>query len=316
VFLEVMLGFLLRERLPHDRLTPYREGRSPMERRLRRWMLLGVLAGAALGALGFLLLGLGPAILLACLPLAVPGWLAHQEEKAIRRREADYPAFIRSVGAAAAARGGAIRDVLGNVQANNLGALTVPVRELHRRLMWRVDDRGAWRAFGQETGSRLIDAFTSMFVQGVAAGGKPGPIADIISNNMLKILALRTTRRATAGAFRGLLLGLTVGLAAVLFMGFGIFASITGTFSGFADVLAKQGLFSVQEPGALGVAQTVLLVLLGLHGLACGLFFKLVEGGRLEGAALHVVAQVWAGVAAAMLVSAILPRLLSFSGGA
>lgn len=314
VFLEVMLGVLLRQRLPHDRLTPFRAVPTAAEKRLRLFLLAGFAGAAALGLLGFVLFGTGPAILIACLPLAVPGFLASRQEVAIRAREADYPAFIRSVGAAAAARGGAIRDTLGSVQANNLGALTVPVRDLHRRLMWRVDDKAAWRSFGQETGSRLIDSFTAMFVQGVSAGGKPGPISDIISSNMLKLLALRTTRRATAGAFRGLLIGLTVGLAAVLFLGFGIFSSITTTFASFGDVLSQQGLFTPQPASAMALSQTALLVLLGLHGFACGIFYKLVEGGRIEGATLHVVAQVWAGVAAALLVGSVLPGLLTFTG--
>lgn len=312
-FLEVLLGVLLRERLPHDRLIPNREVRSPIERRIQKWFVFSLGVAGAVGIVVFFLFGTAPAILAASLPLVIPGIVASREEKAIRDREADYPAFMRSVGAAAAARGGAIRDVLGNVQANNLGALTMPVRDLHRRLMWRVDDKAAWRRFGEQTGSRLVDSFTNMFVQGIASGGKPGPISDIISDNMLQILALRTTRRATAGAFRGLLLGLTVGLSIVLFMGSGIFATITATFSTYGDILAEQGLFAIQSPDSTRIAQQILVALMAVHGVACGVFYKLVEGGRLEGATIHVVGQVWAGVATSILVTAALPKLLKFA---
>lgn len=309
-FLEIMLGVVLKERLPSDRLTPRRAEKTPLERQTVRTLQLSVGVGLAAGLVVWLLFGLGPALIAAAIPLIWPGLAASKMEKKIREREDDYPAFIRSVGAAAAARGGTLRDTLATVQANNLGALTVPVRDLHRRLVWRVDDTAAWKRFGEETGSRLIDTFTDMFVQGIACGGKPGPISQIVSDNMLQILALRTTRRANGGAFRGLLVGLTVGLGIVLFMGAGIFSSLTKNFAQFSDLLQQQGLFQIQSTADLDHARDLLLVLMAVHGIASGTFFKLVEGGRLEGAALHIMINVCAGVGTGLLVSWVLPGLM------
>jgi flagellar protein FlaJ len=309
LLLELLLGVVLQGRLPKDQLSPTRPIRTRFERQLQRLLLAMAGVSALLGVAAWFLWGLGGALLVAAVPMLVPGVYATREEAAIRRRENDYPAFIRSLGAAAAARGGAIRGVLGNLQANNLGDLTEPVRHLHRRLMWRVDDRRSWRSFGEQTESRLIDSFSDMFVQGIAAGGKPGPISHVISQNMLDVLALRTSRRATAGTFRGLLMGLGVGLAAVLFMGSGILAKLTTTFSGSGGVLVQQGLFNVVPPTDIGLSQQVLLALVAAHGVAAGIFFELVQGGRIEGAALHAAVNLATGVATAMLILWGLPRI-------
>lgn len=311
--MEILMGVTLQDRLPHDRLSPTRQIQSPFDRKMRLILMISGAASVTLGLLGFIFIDLGMAILFAVLPLGVPGYFANREEKAIRQRENDFPAFIRSLGAAAAARGGAIRGVLGNIQANNLGALTMPVRDLHRRLMWKVDDRRTWRTFGEQTASRLIDTFTAMFVEGIGSGGKPASISKIISDNMLKILALRTARRATAGTFRSALIGIGVGLAVVLFMGSGIFGSLTANFATFADVLEAQGLFHLEPASATATAQLILYGLMVVHGVAAGLFFKLVEGGRIEGAAMHMAINTGAGVLTGYVVLKLTPGLLNFS---
>lgn len=308
VLLELLLGVVLVERLPHDELSPTRPLRTRFERRLQLTLLASAAASVLAGTVAFLLWGFGFALLAAAAPMVVPGVVAAREEMAIRRREADYPAFIRSLGAAAAARGGAIRGVLGNIQANNLGDLTGPVRALHRRLMWQVDDRRAWRSFGEQTESRLIDSFSDMFVQGIAAGGKPGPISAIISQNMLDVLSLRTSRRATAGSFRGLLVGLGVGLAFVLLMGSGILAKLTATFAASGGLL-QEHLFNLVPATDIGLSQQVLLALVAVHGVAAGVFFELVQGGRIEGAALHAAVNVGTGVATGLLVLWGLPQV-------
>jgi flagellar protein FlaJ len=313
ILLEIVMGVVLQDRLPHDRLSPNRPVRTPFAQRLRQLLMVSAGASLVIAVAAFWFVGLGAAILLATIPLAVPGLYANREEKAIRQREADYPAFIRSLGAAAAARGGAVRSVLGSLQANNLGRLTQPVRDLHRRLMWRVDDSRAWKSFGEQTESRLIDSFSDMFVQGIAAGGKPGPISDIISHNMLDVLALRTTRRATAGTFRGMLLGLGIGLALVMFMGSGILSSLSGLFGGQGELLVQQGLFSVVPQQDSDTAQQILVLLVAAHGLLAGLFFTMVQGGRLEGAAMHAAINVAAGVGMGLILMSIMPSLFSFS---
>lgn len=317
IVLEVLLGVVLAERLPRDRLSPNRPIKTKFERRLRQLLLMSMIGAMVLFLLVYLVAGTGPALIAAAIPMAVPGVYAGREEAALRRREADYPAFIRSLGAAAAARGGAIRGVLGNILANNLGELQQPVQDLYRRLMWRVDDRKTWRTFGEQTESRLIDSFSDMFVHGIAAGGKPGPISQIISDNMLGILALRTHRRATAGTFRGLLMGLGVGLAIVLFMGSGIFSGLTSLFGGGenAQVLEEQGLFHFPPPEDAAFANQILLVLMAAHGAAAGTFYQLVQGGRKEGATLHAAIQVALCVGSALLILAFMPSVFGFIAG-
>jgi archaeal flagellar protein FlaJ len=310
LFLEVLMGLVLKERLPHDRLSPHRETHHPASKRIQLAAMASIPVAILFGAIAFVMANLGWALLMASVPFLVPGIMSAREERQIRRREDDYAAFIRSVGAAAAARGGGVREVLAQVQANRLGALAGPVRDLYRRLAWRLDDERAWQRFGEESGSRLIDAFTSMFVEGLRSGGKPGRISRILSDNMLRIQALRASRRATAGTFRGLLLGLSAGLGLVLFMGTGVFANLQDLFAGQADVIASTGILDIHANGNQQMTYNVLLTLLALHGIAAALYYKLVEGGRADGAMLYVTLHVWMGVGTGILVHHKLPGLV------
>ena len=109
-------------------------------------------------ALGFVLLQFTPlpfgvALALAATPAAAAGIYAEAVEKRIKRREENYAAFVRSLGASAAARGGSMRDVLRKLIAHNFGPLTRLVQRLYARLTWRLHDMLAWKHFCAESGS-------------------------------------------------------------------------------------------------------------------------------------------------------------------
>ncbi len=312
VFIEVMLGIMLRERIPTDRLLPNRDIDTREERHIKIATMAGFGAAVVIAGLTYAMYSLPVALMAGVVPLIVPGIMATRSEQRIRQREDDFPAFIRSLGAAAAARGGGIRDVMEHVQTNKLGALTESVQALYRRLAWHIDDTRAWSRFGAQTGSRLVDSFTDMFVHGIRSGGKPGIISQIISDNMIHIMGLRTNRRATAGAFRGVLLGLAGGMSVVLFVGAGVFGSLVGLFGESADLLAEQGLLEINPNQDMSGISLLLFGVVAVHAAASALFFKQVEGGRTAACLLWVAIHMWLGVGVAVMVEKGLPN---FVGG-
>ncbi len=310
VILEVLMGIMLKERLPVDKLMPNRDIDTAEERRIALATMAAIAVAALLAFVGYLIHSLAVGFMLSVIPLLVPGILASRSEKNIRQREEDFPAFIRSLGAAAAARGGGIRDVMEHVQTNKLGALTESVQALYRRLSWHIDDARAWSRFGAQTGSRLVDSFTDMFVHGIRSGGKPGTISQIISDNMISIMGLRTNRRATAGAFRGVLLGLAGGMSLVLFVGAGIFSSLIGLFGDSADILAEQGLLELDPHQDTSLISPLLFIVIAVHAVASAMFFKQVEGGRVSASMTWMAIHMWLGIGIGMLVEENLPNLV------
>ncbi|MEA3143768.1 MAG: archaeal flagellar protein FlaJ, partial [Thermoplasmata archaeon] len=73
LLLELLLGVVLHGRLPKDQLSPTRPTRTRFERRLQLLLLGAAGTSAALGLVAWLAWGLGPALLVASVPMLVPG---------------------------------------------------------------------------------------------------------------------------------------------------------------------------------------------------------------------------------------------------
>src|SRR5207247_6514895 len=105
-------------------------------------------------------------IAISLTPLAFTGILVGREEEKVKRRDDNFAAFIRSLGASAAARGGQVTETLRHLQTHDFGPLTTDIRNLYARLNLRVNDEMAWDYFSAETGSNIIEKFSRMFVEG------------------------------------------------------------------------------------------------------------------------------------------------------
>ncbi|MGB0652555.1 MAG: type II secretion system F family protein [Thermoplasmatota archaeon] len=316
LFMEVILVMVLRLRLPADRLL-HRLDVETRERRLRRRALQ--IAGALtllLFPLLYLVTPLPPGLVLGAsvTPMAVVGVIARRQEEAIKRREDNYAAFIRSVGASAAARGGSLRDVLKQVRHHNFGPLGRMVSSLYARLSWRIDDRRAWKHFSAESGSDLVDAFTDMFIEGVNTGGKPDRIGQIISGNVVRVLNLRKARYSTAGTFRGIVVGLTASMAFIMFLGVGLLGLLGDLFSGTPGTSNELNPLELNFDADVALVEELIFWLLLIHSLAAGLLMKMVDGGSLTAGLALFVALLWVSVALAFASDQVLPRVFDFGG--
>ncbi len=318
LFMEILLVMLLKVRVPHDQLHHRLAIVSAEKRRVR--LLLGgtILASLALLPMLYLLAGLPLeiAIISASAPLGATGYVARRMEDRIKRREDNYSAFIRSVGASAAARGGALRDVLRSVRRHNFGPLTQLVHNLFSRLTWRLDDRMAWKHFSAESGSNLIDSFNDMFVEGANTGGKPDLIGEIISENVVRIMNLRKARYSTAGTFRGNVIGLTASMAFVMFLGVGILGVLGDIFAtaGTSDIDPDLAPVQVNFDVDLVLVEELIFWLIVSHCLLAGIMLKMVDGGSTPAGLSVFLVLLWLSIGLAYLSQQVIPNLFSIGG--
>ncbi len=256
---------------PEDPIWASDTEHSPLLPQLKRSLPLAILAVAIVGFLvfSFTTWPVEVRIALTITPLAIPGWLASRTEETIKRRDDNYPGFMRSLGSSTAARGGDERGVLDHLRHHDFGPLSDNIRALFARLQIRVDDDQAWRYFTSEAGSRLIERFTQMYDEAVEEGGEPDDVGRIISENMVEIVGFRKLRYQEAGTFRGVVFGVAVGTAFALFVGIGVVHMLIELFSGISDQISGSDT-PVNIPTFLHVGGLNIHL---LRGLALGLLF-------------------------------------------
>lgn len=305
----VLLG-LARSKTPRDPLWVQGGERNEGERRARLALpvslSLALAAGAAAVSLG---LPMGPALAVAATPPVLASAAIRREEEQVRRRDDNYPAFIRSLGAGAASRSGAPQDAVEQLQRHDYGPLTPPLRRLHRRLVVRVDTAGAWRCFAAETGSHLIHTFNGMFLEGAREGGNAMKIGGIISRNAAQILSLRKQRAQVAAGLRGTLLGMAGALSFTLYLNLGIVTLLTGIFQNMD--LAKSvlpGIGSFRQD--LGIVEGFVLAINLAYAAAASVAIRMVSGGRVQGALSDFAAMLWIGVLTSTVTRQIVEAIL------
>lgn len=258
------------------------------------------------------------AIPIAASPVALPGLLARIEEGRVKRRDDAYPAFVRSLGTSAAARGGDEREVLRNLRHHDFGPLTDNIRSLFSRLQLRIDDAASWDYFTTEAGSQLVERFTSMYDEAVAAGGQPDVIGRIISDNMVNIVGLRKRRYQKAGSFRGTLFGIAAAMAFALFVGVGILGMLTDLFDGLSNVGSGPiDVPTIVHASAADVAHLEILVVGLLVGNAAisSLMVRLIDGGARLRALEDFPLLLWVSFLVALVASRVLGGLTSAAFG-
>ncbi len=313
IVLEIMLMSLLQARLPVDQLFTNVDVETKETRAHNLSLQVGfpLALFCALGA-SLIGLGLGWIATAAATPLAIAGLMSQAEERRIKRREENYPAFIRSLGAAIEARGGAVKEILAHVKRHNFGPLSTLVDRLHARLHWRIDDDLAWKHFSAESGSDAIENFTTMFVEGTRNGGKPAAIGEMISRNMTGMIGLRAGRYNAASSFRSLVFSLTGAMAFVMFIGVGVLDNMSNIFSSVqADTTRSLGIGLNFDYDASTVTNLVIAILIG-HAAVAAILIKLMDGGRFTGGLFHMWVMILLSAILGYGTQRLMPAVFSF----
>lgn len=317
LFIEVTAVYFTKAKAPTDPIWHSLKIETELERKVKKSLPISLVFCFLLTILmlNFNVLNLPFSIVLAIgiTPLLVTGMMVAKEEEKVKRRDDNYAAFIRSLGASASARGGAVKEVLRHLQHHDFGPLTDNIRNLYSRLTLRVDDEMAWQHFSAECGSNLIEKFSRMFVEGIKAGGKADQIGRIISDNFVHMVALRKERYQTAASFRGLLYGLIAGMAFALFVGVGIVSLLQGIFQDVSIPTEGPGaMFASFTSADLNVelmAFMVLIILL-LHSLSSSLMIRVADGGNFFRSYADMVGLFWVASLVSVLSQNTLNSLL------
>ncbi|TGC10874.1 archaellar assembly protein FlaJ [Methanolobus halotolerans] len=254
------------------------------------------------------------AVAMVFTPLVYTGYVATKIEKSIRRKDENFPAFIRSLGSSAGARGGVIDDALKALRAHDFGPLTKDVNNLYKMLVTRIDKITSWEVFSANTGSNLIQRFSVMFVEATNLGGKPEVIGDIIATNFHRIVALRKKRSQSAGSLVGVLYGLTGGIGFTMYISLGVVGLMQDMFAAVEMPAGmSMGMVLYTNVGSMDtLANMVLAIMIG-HSLMSAILIRVVDGGHMLSATIDFVIMVWISGASAVVTMAAVSSLLGIT---
>jgi flagellar protein FlaJ len=254
------------------------------------------------------------AVAMIATPLIYTGRIAKNIEKGIRRRDENFPSFIRSLGSSAGARGGMVDEALKALRAHDFGPLTHDVNNLYRRLSTRIDKIESWHMFAASTGSNLIQRFSVMFVEATHLGGKPEVIGDIIATNFHRIVTLRKKRYQSASSLVGVLYGLTGGIGFTMYISLGVLDLMQSMFSS-VDMPPgmSMGMVIYTDVGSIETLSLMVLSIMIAHSLLSALLIRIVDGGNMLSATTDFVIMVWISGVAAVVTTTGVASLLGIS---
>ncbi|WP_342305967.1 archaellar assembly protein FlaJ [Methanolobus sp. ZRKC5] len=254
------------------------------------------------------------AVAMVITPLAYTGYISKKIERSIRRKDENFPAFIRSLGSSAGARGGVIDDALKALRAHDFGPLTKDVNNLYKMLVTRIDKFGSWDYFGANTGSNLIQRFSVMFVQSTNLGGQPEVIGDIIATNFHKIVTLRKKRSQSAGSLVGVLYGLTGGIGFTMYISLGVVGLMQDMFSAVEMPPGmSMGMVLYTNVGSIETLSNMVMLIMVGHSLMSAILIRIVDGGHMLSATTDFVIMVWISGASAVVTMSGVSSLLNLS---
>ncbi len=245
-------------------------------------------------------------------PLVYPSLYVNMREVEIKRKDTNFPAFIRTLGSTQEATGKVAVTALKKLSYHDFGPLTDNIKALYKRVAMRINRQRAWQLFGAETNSELISKFSEMFSEGTSTGGEPRAISRIISDNFSKILGLRIEKFQMQGRVTGLLYGLAVAMTVILYMALFTTESF---FDLFSQVELEPGYEFITvlraETFDLGLINALVVFLIAVHASISMAVTRVIGGGHWVGGLTHLVGIMWLAAFAAVVTQIAIVRLLS-----
>jgi flagellar protein FlaJ len=247
-------------------------------------------------------------------PWVVPGRFINSEEDKIKRRDENFGAFLRSLGAAVAATSKDITVPLSKLRKHDFGPLSKNIDDLYKRLSLRILRPQAWEYYSAESLSELISKFTEMYVEGIKAGGSPKKVSQIISDNFLKIVGLRKLKYASSDTLTLMLYGLGMALSFILYftlvamtnfsnMGANLQQTLQGAGEGGVTISHSIGFLSINLGNFdFTLFGALILFMLATHSFMSAVMTRVISGGHRAGAMWHFVLILWSASVAGVLV--------------
>jgi len=244
-------------------------------------------------------------------PLVYPSLYVNRREMEIKRKDLNFPAFIRTLGSTQEATGKVAVTALKKLSYHDFGPLTDNIKALYKRVAMRINRQRAWQLFGAETNSELISKFSEMFVEGTATGGEPRAISRIISDNFARIQSLRLEKFQMQGRVTGILYGLAASMTVILYMA--LFTT-EGFFDLFSQVDVERGYefitFLRGQTFDLGLINGLVVMIITVHAVVSMAITRVIGGGHWVGGFTHLVAIMWVAAVASVLTQYAVVKIL------
>lgn len=296
---ETMLVYGIKMVLPRDPLWHETGIKSEIQKKLDNIFKMAAIASAGVAVTIFAsgLYNLVPIYVIIPMvmsPLGYPSYLGSKYERKVAKNDDMFGSFIRSLSGSASARGNLVIDALKAIVLHDFGVLTKDVRNLYKRLKYRVNSVVAWRYFSADTGSHLIEVFSGTFVESIELGADAEMAGDIVARNFDRVVRMRRRRHAAAQSYIGVLYGITGGLAFALGISFGVLQIINQIFQTFnASTLTSFGIFVGQPASAIFLIELFISAILYVHAVIAGLALKIADGGKMIYGIHHAVIMSW-----------------------
>ncbi len=247
-------------------------------------------------------------------PLLIPGIMFHIEEGRIKRRDKEFPSFIRALGSVESAKQSTTLEVLSTLRRKDFGPLTEDINNLYKRLNMRINSELAWRYFAVDANSYLIQKFSEMYLVARKMGGQPRQLGDLIGRNMNVVNQLRERRRQSTITLIGILYGITAASTFAFFIALeivkllaGIDVSTSGPQgSGMAfDEFIHTGAYNID------VIELLLYGVLLFNALISSVLIRTTDGGHQANAYLHFVTLVWLSSLTAIITTRLVGSFLN-----
>ncbi|ADG13756.1 Type II secretion system F domain protein [Methanocaldococcus infernus ME] len=317
---ELLIYIVIKGRLPFDRLWHTGEKPTDTDKKLNKWLRISILLTVLLGAiLGYAYyIGLQPIakipyqilVAIAFTPLAICGIISHIEESKVKRKEFVFPEFLRSLGSSVAAKGGGLKESLKYLTLHDFGPLTEDLKRLYKRIALSIDSNKAWRYFGFESCSYLIQLFSDMYARCTYLGGDPKIASEIISKNFKRIIQLRKAKYQSVQQFVGIVYGLGGGLALALFSSLSVSKAISDIYNSMNIPETVVNIIQIQPITNAQLVEYIFFITLIIYSAFSGILIKTMDGGHKYVAFLHFVITLWICAVVAYITKMLVIKLL------
>ncbi len=314
MFIEGVYLWFLYSTVPEERVWYSGPLETPETREIRRRLGISAVISLVFAVLvwfGAPFFTVPLAIAFALTPFLYAGMYVYGEEKTVKRKDENFPAFIRTLGSTQEATGKVAITALKKLSYHDFGPLTDDIQSLYKRVAMRIDRQRAWQLFGAETNSELISKFSEMFSEGTSAGGEPRAISRIISTNFSKILSLRVEKFQSQGRITGILYGLAIAMTVILFLALYLVEGFFDMFGEIEPIEGFESLFLFQTATFdVDILHGIVVGLLMFHAVVSVVMTRMIGGGHWVGGLSHLVGLLWVIALSSLVTRYLIVQLL------
>ncbi len=321
VLMDASIIVSIRSFIPGDSILHSLPDKNLMQKKIKRSFLVLLIFSALLFiALTYLTdLPFVLDVAISITPLLYPGFLARTEEELIKKRDIQFPVFVRVFGSAIEVRNGGVISALRATQIHEFGNLDAMNINLHRRLRLGSDKYKSWYYYAVESGSNIISNFSKIFSESVYIGGNAEKIGEIVSSNIQHLLSLRKLRRQVAESSTGIFYGITIGVSMTVFITYRIAEKMFELFSigDSADDTMVEFASAIMPMGQdinFSVILVYITVMLVVHSFTSSWIIKIIDGGSNYTLLINLIFMTWIIVALYLTMPAIVDSVLPDMG--